>query len=297
MAKQLDFAAPGAIMGKETKEGETMKKFLILLLAAVCVTCLTGCFCIHKWQEADCLNPQTCQSCGKTKGGTVGHDWQDATCDTPRTCAVCGGTEGEALGHEWQDATTDAPRTCARCGLTEGERIITDPRFTTDACKELFGTWSCTVSVNGRDIGLDSYKEDIPCVCTYEFLNDGTMRITSQPENMDEFLQKVVAFYIDTMYDNFAATGISRQEADEAIQSIYGVSMEDFALSMLEELNIRELFGKPTPGVYYVADGKLYMGESWEEALAGRGFTLSGDTLIINEELYDVDVVTMTRVK
>lgn len=297
MRKWLDFAAPGAIMGKETKEEAYMRKFLILLLAAVCLVSMTGCFCIHKWQEADCLNPKTCQSCGKTKGATGDHSWQEAVCEAPKTCSVCGQTQGDALGHDWEEATTEVPMTCRRCGGTQGERIVTDPRFTTDACRDLFGTWTCSISVNGTQIGLDSYVDDIPCVCTYEFLNDGTLRITSQPEDMDGFLKNVVSFYIDSMYDKFAATGISPQEADDAIRSIYGVNMEEYVLSMLEELNIRDQFGKPTDAVYYVAEGMLYMGEDWNRELAGRAFILSGDTLILNEELYDVDVVTMTRVK
>ena len=78
--------------------------------------------------------------------------WTDATCTTPKTCVECGEIEGEALGHIWQPRTTEVPETCSRCSDTRGERIITDPRFTTAATIDYYGTWKGHSSINTASI-------------------------------------------------------------------------------------------------------------------------------------------------
>ncbi len=52
-----------------------------------------------------------------------GHKWVDATCTEPKTCQVCGITEGEPLGHEWLENTPNyqQAKICGRCDETEGE--------------------------------------------------------------------------------------------------------------------------------------------------------------------------------
>ena len=105
------------------------RKISCLVLALVLLmTLLTGCQCKHEWEEANCK--------------------------APKTCAQCGETEGEKTkDHKWEDATTEAPKTCSVCGETEGEKINTDERFTTAACKDLFGTWNGTMSMTAAEMG------------------------------------------------------------------------------------------------------------------------------------------------
>lgn len=52
------------------------------------------------------------------------HIWNDATCVSPKTCSTCGETEGVVLDHQWVDATTSSPKTCSACGATEGSPIL-----------------------------------------------------------------------------------------------------------------------------------------------------------------------------
>ena len=98
----------------------------------------------HAWNDGeittapDCVNEgvktYTCGTCGETKTEAVapnGHDWNDATCIDPETCSVCGATQGEALGHAWDDGvvtkdptTTETgikTYTCGSCGETKEE--------------------------------------------------------------------------------------------------------------------------------------------------------------------------------
>ncbi len=119
------------------------KKFLIIcpLLALVLLFALAGCIdlpnfddfedilsegetesCKHKWLDATCTDPCTCEKCGETKGEPWGHTFADATCTAPKTCEECGATEGEKAAHIFKDATCTAPKTCELCGATEGEK-------------------------------------------------------------------------------------------------------------------------------------------------------------------------------
>ena len=98
----------------------------------------------HSWNDGEittapgCVNEgvktYTCGTCGETKTEAVapnGHDWNDATCIDPETCSVCGATQGEALGHAWDDGvvtkdptTTETgikTYTCGSCGETKEE--------------------------------------------------------------------------------------------------------------------------------------------------------------------------------
>ncbi len=99
------------------------KRFVLLLLAVLCLLALSGCACEHVWEEADCTTPKTCSECSETEGAPLGHSWLAATCSAPKTCENCGETEGEALPHTFADATCSAPQTCSVCGETEGEAL------------------------------------------------------------------------------------------------------------------------------------------------------------------------------
>ena len=75
-----------------------------------------------------------CAQCGETTQISVdalGHKWLDATCAAPKTCEVCGATEGNALTHKYQ--TEIVPPTCTEEGGTKqtctlcGEEKIVDP--------------------------------------------------------------------------------------------------------------------------------------------------------------------------
>ena len=55
--------------------------------------------CNHVWIPANCVVPETCQVCGKTRGSVTDHQWTEATYDAPKTCANCGKTEGTSIGY------------------------------------------------------------------------------------------------------------------------------------------------------------------------------------------------------
>ena len=100
----------------------------------------------HKWADATCLVPKTCDVCGETEGRELGHDmgdWEtvkDATCtvdgEKTRGCSRCDHTETDVIqaeGHAWDDGViTREPTedcegektfTCGICGETKTEPV------------------------------------------------------------------------------------------------------------------------------------------------------------------------------
>lgn len=92
-------------------------------LVLICVLFATHVICPHRWTDATCVNPKTCEFCGRTEGNELGHSWSQATCTRPKRCTRCYKTESSALGHDWQDATCTEPKTCKRCSIKEGKPL------------------------------------------------------------------------------------------------------------------------------------------------------------------------------
>ena len=306
------------------------KKLLFLLTVLAVMAVLAGCGCEHEWAEADCVNPKhctlceetegdplghvwlaatcevpkTCEVCGTPDGDPKGHDWVDATCEDPKTCTLCHLTEGKALGHAWLEATTDAPKTCETCAATEGEKIVTDPRFTTAATKEIQGKWAITVSITGEMMDIPDFPSTLDCRFVFDFQNDGTLGFSFEISDEAAFMDALVDYTMDEMYAEFANVGYGKEEADAAMEATYGMTTEEYVRQSLETMDFNALFAAIVEtmnigGVYYVEDGVLYTGNSWAGPMEADNYTLEGDTLIIDglvEELgTDAPLVRVTE--
>ncbi|MBQ3571837.1 MAG: hypothetical protein IJA15_03300 [Clostridia bacterium] len=113
----------------------------------------------HSWVEADCLNPKTCSSCGKTQGEALGHnfgEWfetQPATCQAEgekrRNCSVCGYYETRmifVIDHVYENGA------CTMCGKAE-EVELTIAQIKTKIDENPSG---CEVTFTGVVVGFDS---------------------------------------------------------------------------------------------------------------------------------------------
>lgn len=248
-----------------------------MLLALVLA--LTACGCDHQWTDADCTTPRTCTQCQETEGNALGHSWAEAACTAPKTCQTCKVTEGEALGHDWQEATTEAPKTCSRCALTEGERIITDPRFTTAACKALFGLWEGELTQTGEEMGMDGYLDSLTAGISLEFGNAGELTARTWFEEAE--VAKLTAAMIQMMYDLFAQMDMDKATADAAVQATYGKTMDEYVAEIVAEIGTQT----EETEVYYVEDNVIWSAETWSvQEMDKVTFTLNGDTLTISEE-------------
>jgi len=283
-----------------------MKKMMIVLLTVICLLTLSACGCKHEiWNEADCVTPKTCaecgeiegaplghswlaatcetaktcENCGELSGDPLGHSWQEATCTDPKTCTACLLTEGEALGHSWEEATTEAPKTCTTCALTEGERIITDPRFTTAATKDLHGTWVCYLEMDGTLMNLADFEGILPINLILELGNDGSAVMRLEIADEEAFNENMREYMLNQMY---AAAGGSKEAVDSAMLAAYDMTTEEYVDELLKEMDFDEELDQITEElVYYVEDGKFYSDRDWDEEMASNAITLNGDSLTI----------------
>lgn len=80
----------------------------------------------HEWENATCIQPKTCKTCGKQEGIAIDHDFgewfetQPATCQAEgekrRNCSVCGYYETRmifVLEHTYEEGV------CTVCGAKE----------------------------------------------------------------------------------------------------------------------------------------------------------------------------------
>ncbi len=304
-----------------------MKKYIVLtLLLLACLLALSACGCKHEnWNAADCENPKTCAECGQTEGAPLGHSWLAATCETPKTCEVCGKTDGQALGHNWAEATceapktcggcgktegqalghiwaeatTEAPKTCTTCGKTEGERIVTDERFTTAATLDLQGKWRCPATITGTMMGMEGLDAAMECEMTMVLGNDGTMTLSFAMLNAEAFSAAMNVYMVDLMYQEFTAQGLNRTEADATMKQAYGMTVQEYIDAYMDTVDFGELLAEQTQEyVYYVAEDRLYAGDSWKSEMDPVKFTLAGDTLILEEDLVGngAETTVLTRI-
>lgn len=283
-----------------------MRKIGIFLLILACMLGCTGCFCSHEWVDGGCLEPKTCPLCGASGDEAPGHSWEPATCQTPQVCKVCGETQGEAVDHKWMEATCDAPRTCRWCALTEGEatdhdwihattetpktcsicgvvegdRIITDERFTTAANRHLFGSWQTAVTMPGEKLGLAELVEEVRCIATVTFGEDGTARIRFRLEDPAAFRQELIRISQEDVYARFEAINIDREGADEQFADAYGMSIAAYCEETWSDTDWDAMLEIHSGSrAYYAEQDKLYTANNWGGEFSAGTYTLEENTL------------------
>lgn len=271
------------------------QKLRVLLPALMCLVLLSGCMCSHEWAEATCTSPKTCTKCEKTEGETLAHEMVEANCIEAKHCANCDLTEGEPLGHDWKDATTEDPQTCLVCALTQGERIITDPRFTTAATQMLQGKWSTSMYLDGKLLGYPDFTGVLECNYALEYGPAGDLDVSFELKDPEAFMDALVAYTLELSYANMESMGLSREDAEVAIQQSMGMTMEEYARSIFAAIDLEQIFQtilSTLEGVYYVEGDQLYTGADWDTIINPVTFYIEGDVLHLDIEDKD-DVLGM----
>lgn len=268
------------------------KRILSILVLALCLSLLIGCFCQHEvWNSADCTTPKTCSACGEIEGEPLGHTWQSATCTESKTCVVCYVTEGDPLGHKWVDATYDIPKTCEVCSVTEGDPLPLP----------FLGTWIVERPCSTADGG---FPYELTAIYHYTFGPDGTLTIEMRPENQEVFVNHMKTFLVEYLYHVMESTrGLDREAADAALADSDGMSIEELADLTLSYVDFSTFFGGDC-GTYYMKDGKLHIDISFNDVNSSvisdpdipNTFTVDGDTFTLNWESTGWETpVIMTR--
>ena len=163
-----------------------------------------------------------------------------------------------------------------------------------DADKELTekiqGSWTLELTMTGDMMGVSEFTGEIALPITITFDADGIMTMHMTEENKAVFTEsletEMYAFMTDMMYSQFEDMGMTREEADAAVQEYYGQTMEEvieeLMAEVMTELDADELAAEmESSSAYIIKNGKLYTGESTDDldVMECNEIELSGNTL------------------
>ena len=163
-----------------------------------------------------------------------------------------------------------------------------------DADKELTekiqGSWTLELTMTGDMMGVSEFTGEIALPITITFDADGIMTMHMTEENKAVFTEsletEMYTFMTDMMYSQFEDMGMTREEADAAVQEYYGQTMEELIeelmAEVMTELDADELAAEmESSSAYIIKNGKLYTGESTDDldVMECNEIELSGNTL------------------
>lgn len=163
-----------------------------------------------------------------------------------------------------------------------------------DTGKALYGTWSMDVDLSqelNRQMGDEFAGFDGKLVITmkFDFNEDGSFKMYVDSDALKEsfatWLDSFATFSLDVMYAQFEDMGLSREDADELVQSQYNCTMEEYIRNTMESsVNVDAMAAEmKMEGIWEAKGDKLYMSED-DEIDVNRFdiFSVSGDTLTLN---------------
>ena len=170
---------------------------------------------------------------------------------------------------------------------------ITDAMY---ADGSILGAWKmdCDLSSSiASELGaeFEDFEGTFIVTIIFEFQEDGTFRMyldeESFRENFDGWLDEVILYTVDTMYDMFAEMGLSKEETDELLQDMYNMTMEEYLRESMEtEMDPQGMADSiledvDMTGVYRVDGDRLYMAEQEIDESRYDNFHFEEDKLII----------------
>ena len=152
------------------------------------------------------------------------------------------------------------------------------------------GSWTLELTMDGDMMGVSEFTGEIALPITITFDADGIMTMHMTEENKAMFTEsletEMYAFMTDMMYSQFEDMGMTREEADAAVQEYYGQTMEELIeelmAEVMTELDADELAAEmESSSAYIIKNGKLYTGESTDDldVMECNEIELSGSTL------------------
>ena len=140
----------------------------------------------------------------------------------------------------------------------------------------IVGTWTVEINFPEEAMNLEGLHIDgVPIEFT--FTEDGMYTIDFADNAYQIIEEKLLAAMIEQIYAELEAEGHSRMEIDGLFEEYYGMSVEDFAQSMLDELDFQSSITIADTAVEYQIDGdKLTMdGTEMTARIKGNKLTIT----------------------
>ena len=162
----------------------------------------------------------------------------------------------------------------------------------------VLGTWrmECDFSeAITAEMGPEFDDFDAPFIVNimFGFYEDGTFKMyvdeESFRESFNDWLDELLAYATNIMYDMFEDMGLSKKDADELVQELYGMTMEEYLKeSMMSELDVEKMIEETlenaeTNGIFSVEEDRLYIGEEEINENQYDLFHFEEDKLIIEQ--------------
>ena len=162
----------------------------------------------------------------------------------------------------------------------------------------VLGTWrmECDFSeAITAEMGPEFDDFDAPFIVNimFGFYEDGTFKMyvdeESFRESFNDWLDELLAYATNIMYDMFEDMGLSKKDADELVQELYGMTMEEYLKeSMMSELDVEKMIEETlenaeTNGIFRVEEDRLYIGEEEINENQYDLFHFEEDKLIIEQ--------------
>ena len=166
------------------------------------------------------------------------------------------------------------------CFDANGNPVDFSSNFNSQVCAPLFGTWNGTFNMDGLYTNI-----------TITFRADGTMLaiMEMEEEAYREYMIQFTTELILAMYGE----DMTIEELDAYFRAECGMSLKEYVLDMVNNMDFSEALYQEFAGVYYVDGTLLYAGNSWNSFMDSCAFTLDGNQLTLeSEDLGDALVLT-----
>jgi hypothetical protein len=129
------------------------------------------------------------------------------------------------------------------------------------------------------------FSDRIQCDYRLTFNPDGTVLVDIRPADMEAYKDRKCAYDVEMVYTEYEAQGLTGWNADQNYLVSFGMKLHDYMRYQLEHTDLDALFDDRIRScVYYVADGTLYISESWDGAFTAFAFAVEDGKLTLTAE-------------
>ncbi len=167
-----------------------------------------------------------------------------------------------------------------------------------DYSEEILGSWTVDIVLTEDYTGMEGLEiTGIPFVFTFE--EDGTVKLTVDPSAAQIIMDQMLVVLVDMFYDEMEAEGMSRDQVDSLFVETYGMTVEDYMVSAIAEMDMGTMLEDIEETADYELEGETLILDGIEMTIEIKGdkMTITACDSDFWEEV-GLDIpVTMKRVK